>query len=285
MNVPSSVKFQSVSWSRRLCLQTPGTSCRPSQRPDRWLELFPPPALTTTHLPKSPNLHRNRRVVFKIHWREQIMSHHEWFNHWFKNPPKTTATEIEGINTSKWHLHTFRCQTHSRGVCWIPSLCRWKWISFYLFCRLHRKIFGGVDSCAARPGKQQRPQHSLFTLFMSFGNKSHPSAVGIWLRLSSKYLPNNITHFCLGIEYLHSINGDLQLHFWDLLSLWLLDVSLKLSITGKKFFSLSAYGLGKLEQTKAWHDSTINGKQCGKQLIISNNFWLTFQTYTATETE
>lgn len=88
--------------------------------------------------------------------------------------------------------------------------------------------------------KQQRPRRSLFTHFMSLANRIPALAAGTARRSASKHLPNNITHFCLGIQYLHSINGDLELHFWGLQSLRLLDVSLKLSITRKKFFGLSA---------------------------------------------
>lgn len=42
--VPFSAGFRSVSWFPRLCLQTPGTSCRPSRKPDRLWELSPLPA-------------------------------------------------------------------------------------------------------------------------------------------------------------------------------------------------------------------------------------------------
>lgn len=44
---------------------------------------------------------------------------------------------------------------------------------------------------------------------LSFGNESHPSPWGSGCIRRQKHLPNNITHFCLGIEYFHSINGDL----------------------------------------------------------------------------
>lgn len=81
-----------------------------------------------------------------------------------------------------WHLHTFRCQTRSRGVCWIPSLCRWKWISFYLFCHLHRRIFGVTDSYAARPGKQTT--HATFTDVMDVDNKSRLCLPGVCCQFS-----------------------------------------------------------------------------------------------------
>lgn len=40
--------FQSVSAFPRLCLQTPGTSCRLSRRPAQWLELSLQPAEQTS---------------------------------------------------------------------------------------------------------------------------------------------------------------------------------------------------------------------------------------------
>lgn len=266
MNAPSSAGSQSVSWSPRLCLQTPGTSCRPSQRPGRWLELFPPPASTTTKSTKVTKPTAEPPCCL------QIRKHSEHNTLWILLNGSTVVrywgkkAEIKRANTSKWHLHTFRCQTHSRGVCWIPSLCRWKWISFYLFCRLHRRISGGADSCAARPGKQQRPRHSLFTDFMSFWHQIPSVAVGIWLRCASE-APAKQHHSLLSWDRVSS------LHKWRSVapplgsSVPLTSWCVSETVDHKEkviiiFFKCSP---GKLGQTKARRDSTINAKQCGKR--------------------
>lgn len=112
------------------------------------------------------------------------------------------------------HLHIFHCQRRSRGVCWTRSLCRWKWISFYPFCRLRRRISCGADSCAARPAQK--------TLLSDM--------TGLWCQDNLVCLRKIkcSDYLGLGIQDFDSVDGDLQLHFGGLLSLGFLDMSLEL---------------------------------------------------------
>lgn len=75
--------------------------------------------------------------------------------------------------------------------------------------------------------------------------------VSVWCFFST-----NSTHFWFGLQDLHAVDGDLQLHFGDLLTLWLLDVPLKLNRVKNIYWSApintNIYGNMQTGNWKAW---------------------------------
>lgn len=121
---------------------------------------------------------------------------------------RNESTACGLIQTKSKNIRISRCRTRSTGACWTRSLCRWTWKSSCRFCRRRRRISCAADSCAARPAAQTR------LICESCGNLVRA--------------PHKVTHFCFGVQNLHAVDGDLQLHLGGLLTLRLLDVSLKL---------------------------------------------------------